>query len=78
VHYVSRGSADGVFEPECRAAMVTKLLHQCPDGEPGECIKVMVVSPDGIFFNQHTCHQADKRPGTWHPIAPSCKDCKVN
>lgn len=47
VHYVARGSADGVFPPACRAAIVTEVDPQ-DDGGVGLC----VLNPTGQFFNR--------------------------
>jgi hypothetical protein len=44
VHYVSRGSADGVFPPACRAATVTEVGE---DGNVGLCVQ----NPTGLFFH---------------------------
>jgi hypothetical protein len=43
VHYLSRGSADGVFAPACRAATVTEVGD---GGHVGLCVQ----NPDGLFF----------------------------
>lgn len=43
VHYRSRGSADGIFQPACRAAIVTEVGE---DGHVGLCVQ----NPDGLFF----------------------------
>jgi hypothetical protein len=70
VHYRSRGSADGVFPPTCRAATVTEVGE---DGRVGLC----VLNPDGIFFHSLTRDGGvawtvtpepgqDVQGGTWH------------
>ncbi len=43
VHYVSRGSADGVFPAVCRAAKITEV------GEDGR-VGLAVFNPDGLYF----------------------------
>lgn len=66
VHYVSRGSADGRFQSECRAAIVTEVS---PD--TGR-VALMVLNPQGIFWDWGLEHAeaADYPegmvPGTWH------------
>lgn len=66
VHYVSRGSADGRFPAECRAATITEV-------GPGvdEPVGLCVINPTGLFFhdldNGGVKHDEDtKAPGTWH------------
>lgn len=74
VHYVARGSADGVFPPACRAAIVTEVDPQ-DDGGVGLC----VLNPTGQFFNRGVehddgdphypsslCTGMTHRGGTWH------------
>lgn len=65
VHYVSRGSADGVYPAVCRAAVVTEAN--------GNRVSLCVLNPEGMFFNQrvyYLAHDSDaydyERPGTWH------------
>jgi hypothetical protein len=68
VHYKSRGSADGKFAPECRAAVVTAV------GQDNR-ISLCVLNPFGMFFDQDIEYAAtrddagnDTEPagGTWH------------
>jgi hypothetical protein len=62
VHYVSRGSADGVFQPACRAATVTEA--------DGTTVGLCVQNPNGLFFhpleNGGVPFAADNTPGSWH------------
>lgn len=74
VHYVSRGSADGIFEPECRAAIITEVS---PDTSR---VSLCILNPQGIFFDHGLKHDdpSDEirklydpqtipyTPGTWH------------
>lgn len=48
VHYVSRGSADGVFESMCRAAIVTDVPSDAGDSPVG----LAVFHRDGLLFAQ--------------------------
>jgi hypothetical protein len=63
VHYVSRGSADGVFTPECRAAIVTDI------SEDNDRVALAVLNPQGMFFDwdlKFADVAEGKVPGTWH------------
>lgn len=63
VHYVSRGSADGVFEPECRAAIITGI------NEDNGKVELMVFNPQGVFWDYNMDYQdvaEGKTGGTWH------------
>ena len=66
VHYMSRGSADGVFASVCRAAKVTEV-------GPGGRLGLAVFNPDGLYFHPLTkdwgvAHDGGEEPagGTWH------------
>ena len=65
VHYVSRGSADGVFPAVCRAAVVTEV-----DGLDAVVnVGLAVLNPTGLFFDREVLEFgscATLRPGTWH------------
>lgn len=65
VHYVSRGSADGAFKPECRAAVIAAAPVN-GRGRPTTKVDLVVLNPGGIFFD--TCLQDEdtKAGGTWH------------
>lgn len=63
VHYRSRGSADGVFPAECRAAIVTETF---PEDVPEEPVSLAVLNPSGLFFDQMIQHDEQLEPGTWH------------
>lgn len=64
VHYMSRGSADGVFPPVCRAAIVTDVARY--DGPPEEYASLAVLNPTGLFFDDTIPHDEQLVPGTWH------------
>lgn len=77
VHYLSRGSADGVFPPKCRAAIVTD--HKGPF-----CASLAVLNPTGLFFDQDLTHMGrgeTPAPGSWHwhaecpETSPTCARC---
>lgn len=62
VHYVARGSKDGIFPATCRAAVVTEV----GDTQVG----IMVMNPTGLFFHSLADGGVDYDPnmagGTWH------------
>lgn len=90
VHYVSRGSADGVFRSVCRAAKVTEVGDDMRVG-------LAVFNPDGLYFNPLTkdggvayFDRANPRegvvfggdapgaPGTWHWPERDCgENCRA-
>lgn len=72
VHYHSRGSADGVFKPEPRAAVVTGIssdveIRQDGYGRPFavETISLAVLNPTGFFFNEKVPFSVEPRAGHW-------------
>lgn len=78
VHYVARGSADGVFPAVCRAAIVTEVvplegkeaaLAEVESwGEGQRCrVGLAVLHPDGLLFAK-AIHQDEhsKLGGSWH------------
>ncbi len=63
VHYVSRGSADGVFLPVCRAAIVTDV----DAGGVSNAVSLAVLNPTGMYFDQGITQSENGREGgTWH------------
>jgi hypothetical protein len=75
VHYVARGSADGVFPKTCRAAIITEVDLDQNTGHEGN-VMLCVLNPQGIFFDScdydegHIVEKLFRRPeytpGTWH------------
>lgn len=60
VHYVSRGSADGKYQPKCRAAIVTEV---CFDGT----LDLAVLNPQGLFFDLAVSESDHEHyGGSWH------------
>jgi hypothetical protein len=59
VHYVSYAFADGEI-PEHRAAIITEAWGSF------EKVRLCVMSPTGMFFNQDVEHDEDGAQGTWH------------
>lgn len=77
VHYVSRGSADGIFKSECRAAIITEVIEEDDEGRKLHgVVGLAVLNPTGMFFNTPVFHHevgvtdadstANDDPGTWH------------
>lgn len=58
VHYVARGSADGVFKQVCRAAIITEVC--------GSTVMLAVLNPTGIFFGESEYDPTGEGPGSWH------------
>ncbi|WP_433893029.1 hypothetical protein [Streptomyces sp. CA-111067] len=72
VHYVSRGSADGAYASECRAAIITAVEPSEGDGSLAnmrgpEPVSLAVLNPEGMFFKQGCRHsEGAQTGGTWH------------
>jgi hypothetical protein len=72
VHYVSAGSADGVYPSTCRAADVTEILNPKTDVMDATEMRVglMVKNPEGIHFRPlaggGAVYDPKNAPGTWH------------
>ena len=62
VHYLSRGSADGRFPPEARAAIVTEV-----SGSSEYLVGLAVFNPTGIFLHSLDSGGAiyGDQPGEW-------------
>ncbi len=67
VHYRSRGSADGVFAPECRAALITKGPTPIMPGDDGYRVDLAVLK-EGVWFDMAVPYNEDMEPGTWHYV----------
>lgn len=59
VHYKSRGSADGVYPPEARTAIITEVNNDFP-----EQVRLCVLNPEGMFFT--TWLRYGDEPGNWN------------
>lgn len=59
VHYMSYGTPNGEYMPECRAAIITAV------GTDGY-VSLCVMNPTGQFFNENVRHDSDKTGGSWH------------
>ncbi len=64
VHYTSRGSADGAFVPECRAAVVASVIND-------QMLDLVVLNPTGVYFNSACQDEDEKCGGTWHWPEPA-------
>lgn len=65
VHYVARGSADGIYPSVCRAALITEVGPDQNTGHEGY-VGVAVLNPTGLFFHDACDYGESKEPGTWH------------
>lgn len=71
VHYQARGSLDGKYLPEPRAAIVTavpELLSEQPNTGPEGYVQaadLFVVTPNGSFHDQEIPYDENGGPGTW-------------
>ena len=57
VYYYTRGSADGVFQPEERAAIVTAVDNTRAS--------LAVLHPTGMFFDPDVLYSPTPTPGCW-------------
>jgi len=65
VHYVARGSADGVFKPTCCAAIVTSA-PTAGRGRPSKKVDLFVMTPTGNHHQACLQDEDTKAGGTWH------------
>lgn len=68
VHYVSRGSADGVYPSTDRAAMVTDVQDVLdenlnPTGEKE--VRLTVLNPEGVYYPPNWVREGTAA-GCWH------------
>ena len=62
VHYVARGSLDGVYPPVCRAAKLT-----APNAQGIKSMwDVIVFNPRGVLHQINCMYDETNEPGTWH------------
>lgn len=71
VHYVSFGTPGGEYTSQCRAAKITGVPAETPEGwdndVPGAIVAdLFVMNPTGVFFNRCPQNEVDHRGGTWH------------
>jgi len=73
VHYVARGSADGVYPMVCRAAIVTQVTDASAvpgtayDEVDPETLGLAVLNPTGLFFHERVKHvEEEMAGGCWH------------
>lgn len=59
VHYLSRGSADGVYAPACRAAVITAVIDELS-------VSLAVLNPTGLYFDQDVQYDNRGALGSWH------------
>ena len=59
VHYQSYGTPKGEYASACRAAIVAAVTG--PD-----VVDLVVLNPEGLFFNREVRFSDDHEGGTWH------------
>ena len=64
VHYQSYGTPGGEFLPEPRAAIVTEVRGEMPDGTFRASL--CVLNPTGMFFTQDLDYAETPTPGCWN------------
>lgn len=65
VHYVARGSADGVFKSECVAAIITSA-PAAGRGRPTKKVDLFVMTTAGTHHQSCLQDEDTKAGGTWH------------
>jgi hypothetical protein len=75
VHYVARGSADGVYPSVCRAAIITEVEPDSPTAQVGVC----VLNPTGHFYHPLAVGGGPAHhPGDEQPQQPLEKGARCN
>lgn len=70
VHYVARGSKDGVFPVTCRAAIITEVVPGNAAARDPERVGLAVLNPDGALFARDIrFNETAETPGD-----PNCPD----
>lgn len=59
VHYVSRGSLDGMYPP-IHVPFHIVVVHD------DETVSGWTLNPRGQRYEEHVVHDDNKTPGTWH------------
>lgn len=66
VHYVSYGTPGGEYKSRCRAAIVSDNLAYKPIDER---LDLVVLNPEGLFFNNDVGWSAAQTGGSWHRLS---------
>lgn len=68
VHYHSYGTPGGEYLPEPRAAIITAVNAQIPEGWKGDGLPVSlcVLNPTGLFFKELIPYAEKPTPGHWN------------
>jgi hypothetical protein len=61
VHYTSYGTPGGEYPSVCRAAVIAAV-----DNEAAMSVDLVVLNPEGLFFNKGVPYSDDPIGGTWH------------
>jgi hypothetical protein len=71
VHYLSRGSKDGFYQPESRAAIVTEV-------QTAEVVSLCILNPTGMFFTQNVSYGGEPGQWIWPPFVHPEKQKEAN
>jgi len=73
VHYVSRGSLDGEYKPECRPGTIFRVYNVL-DGPPYD-LGILVINEEGMHWARNIPFDPEMSPGTWHWPVDYGGDC---
>lgn len=59
VHYVSYGTPNGEYKPQCRAAIITEVISEI-------MVSLCILNPEGLIFKTVKYDETTKAGGTWH------------
>lgn len=59
VHYMTRGSADGLYPPTPFASLITEVVNDT-------CVHLVTFGPNGMRFEHGVILDRNNKPGTWH------------
>jgi len=67
VHYVSYGTPGGEYPSVCRAAIISEVIvNPVVEGVNETKVSLVVLNPEGLFFNKNVPYSEDRQGGTWH------------
>ncbi len=71
VHYQAHGSPNGQHKSVPRAAIVTAIPEDQPDG--GLIVSLCVLNPTGQYFNERVPYSDEPKAGhwSWPPLNPN-------
>jgi hypothetical protein len=66
VHYQSYGTPGGEYESVPRAAIITQVPENDPNGNPNGFVGLCILNPTGMFFNPHVKYSETPKAGCWN------------